>query len=177
MNAYNSCKSQASNTKNVRLLIWTLFVSLVLSSCNDTPSEKIEPKAPIVGTWKLIEFSNLDSETGEWTYRYGKNPKGYFTYTKSNIVNLNISDETPMELDVDSSRTKKFTHHELFLNSVGYFGKYSVDYDKSIITHYPEGGSLPWYIGTNQERPFLLKGDTLIIGNNKTYKRILIKVD
>ena len=44
------------------------------------------------------------------------------------------------------------------LISVGYFGTYSVDYDKSIITHHVEGGSLPYYIGTDQERPFSLKG-------------------
>jgi len=28
-----------------------------------------------------------------------------------------------------------------------------------------------------QERPFILKGDTLILSDNKTWKRVLVKAD
>ncbi|MES1224499.1 MAG: lipocalin-like domain-containing protein [Bacteroidota bacterium] len=60
---------------------------------------------------------------------------------------------------------------------MGYFGTYSVDYGKSVVTHHIKGDSLPWYIDTDQQRPFIIKGDTLIIGDNKTWKRVLVKVD
>ena len=33
------------------------------------------------------------------------------------------------------------------------------------------------YNDTDQQRPFILKGDTLIIGDIKTWKRVLVKVD
>ena len=132
----------------------------------------------LIGTWKLIEFADVDSITSKWMYPYGKYPKGYFTYTKSGIVNLNISAESPLKISEDSAKNfninlLNWTDHF----TLGYFGTYTVDLKKSIVTHHVKGGSLPWYIDTDQPRPFLLKGDTLIIGDNKTWKRVLVKAD
>ena len=59
-----------------------------------TASEKSGPNR-LAGTWRLIEFSDLDPLTGSWIYPYGKNPRGYFTYTKSGVVNLNVSSQKP----------------------------------------------------------------------------------
>ena len=132
----------------------------------------------LIGTWRLIEFADLDSGYSTWTYPFGKNPKGYFTYTKNGIVNLNISSETPLKMSKDSA--KNYNVNLLNWadnNSLGYFGTYSVDLNKSIVTHHVVGGSLPWYIDTDQRRPFILKNDTLIIGDNKTWKRVLVKED
>lgn len=132
----------------------------------------------LIGTWRLIEFSDFDSASSSWTYSYGKNPKGYFTYTKNGIVNLNISSETALKIPKDSARNYSVNLlNWLDSNAVGYFGTYSVDYNKSIVTHHVKGGSLPWYIDTDQPRPFILKGDTLIIGDSKTWKRVLVKED
>lgn len=132
----------------------------------------------LTGTWRLIEFANLDSATSKWTYPYGINPKGYFTYTKSGIVNLNISTETPLKISEDSAKNYNIN----LLNwvdhyALGYFGTYTVDLHKSVVTHHVKGGALPWYIDTDQPRQFILKGDTLIIGDSKTWKRVLIKTD
>lgn len=132
----------------------------------------------LVGTWRLIEFTDLDSLTGKWEHRYGKHPKGYFTYTKNNIVNLNISCETPLIISEDSAKNYSINYYKLINNySLGYFGTYSVDFKKSVVTHYVKGGSLPWYIDTEQPRPFILKGDTLIIGDNIKWRRTLVRED
>ena len=132
----------------------------------------------LVGTWKLIEFADLDSLTGQWKYRYGKVPRGYFTYTKSNIVNLNISSEIPLNISEDSAKHVDINLSNLIDNySLGYFGTYTIDLEKSIVTHHVKGGSIPWYIDTDQPRPFILKNDTLLIGDNKTWKRILVRAD
>lgn len=147
-----------------------------------TKSDKINKagmlKNKLVGTWRLIEFADMDSATSTWTYAYGKNPKGYFTYTSSGIVNLNICSETPLKISEDSAKNYNvnllnWVHN----NSVGYFGTYSVDFNKSVVIHHVKGGAMPWYIDTDQPRQFILKGDTLIIGDNKTWKRVLVKTD
>ena len=165
-----------------------LFLLLILTVTYSAFSQvKIKSNKPkiatsqldkLIGTWRLIEFSDLDSATSQWTYRYGKNPKGYFTYTKSGIVNLNISTETPLKISEDSAKNYNIN----LLNwvdhfSLGYFGTYTVDFNKFIVTHHVKGGSLPWYIDTDQQRQFVLKGDTLIIGDGKTWKRVLVKTD
>lgn len=156
-----------------------LFLLLV-PTCTLFAQRKTKTSEPekLIGTWRLIEFADLDSATSTWTYSYGKNPKGYFTYTKSGIVNLNISSETPFKISKDSAENYKMNLlHWVDSNAVGYFGTYTVDHNKSIVTHHVKGGSLPWYIDTDQPRPFTLRGDTLIIGDNKTWKRVLVRAD
>jgi len=163
-----------------------VFYLFLVTSCqknqNNTVEDTInnikeeEITKSIVGTWKLIDYADFNESENKWEYPYGK-VKGYFTYTKNNIVNLNLSNEVPMVLSRDSFNTKKMTYKEVWTNSVGYFGKYSIDYEKSILTHHVEGGSLPWYVGTNQKRPFYFEGDTLVIGYKNDWIRKLIKVD
>ena len=163
-----------------------IFLLLLLHSClyaQTTRSKKSRenkktPTNPLAGTWRLVEFTDLDTLTGKWIYRYGKNPRGYFTYTKTNILNLNISTDAPLKISEDSA---KKLNVNLFDNieyvSFGYFGTYTLDLEKSIVTHHVKGGGIPWYIDTDQPRPFTLKGDTLIISNLKTTKRVLVRVD
>jgi hypothetical protein len=147
----------------------------IKSGKSKTPTTQLDK---LIGTWRLIEYADLDSAISKWTYPYGKNPKGYFTYTKSGIVNLNISTETPLKISGDSAKNYNINLLNWVNNfSVGYFGTYTVDFNKSIVTHHPKGGSLPWYIDTDQPRPFIFKGDTLIIGDSKTWKRILVKTN
>jgi hypothetical protein len=142
---------------------------------NDSP-QSLSNK--LTGTWKLIEFSELDTSTGNWKYDYGKHPKGYFTYTKSGIVNLNISAETTMSISEDSAINFNINLLKWLYNySFGYFGTYTVDINKSVVTHHVTGGSLPWFVDTDQPRPFVIKGDTLIISDNRTYRHLLIKAD
>jgi len=163
----------------ISFLLLILIYLFLFQSCkkeNELELPVEETEFSIVGTWKLVEFKNYSSFTREWFYPYGENVSGYFTYTESNIVHLNISHEEP----IDSKSpliTQKFTIDELSWYSVGYFGRYTVDYDNSLIIHQVEGGGIPNYIGTDQERPFFLRGDTLVIGKEGQYERALVKVD
>ena len=161
-------------------LLSILVITAAAAGQNKTKPAKagksMNPAGQLIGTWRLIEFADLDLTTSTWTYSYGKNPKGYFTYTGNGIVNLNISAETPLIISEDSARRYNVNLEKwVNYNSVGYFGTYTVDVNRSVVTHHVKGGSMPWYIDTDQERPFILKGDTLIIGDNKTWKRVLVK--
>ena len=164
----------------------TLFILLALTfdsygQGNSKPGNSYKDGTktnPLVGTWKLIDYSDFDSVSGKWVHPYGNNPRGYFTYTEGGIVNLNISSEKPLHIAEDSAYKHSFTLGELLDNyAVGYFGTYTIDYKNSTVTHHPKGGAIPWYIGTDQHRQFILKGDTLFIGD-PTFaigKRVLIK--
>jgi hypothetical protein len=156
------------------------FIFIKSSNCqnNDNSRNTNQQYNKIFGTWRLIEFADLDSSSGVWKYRYGKHPRGYFTYTKNFILNINISSEEPLKISNDSAEKYSVNLYDYLWNiSCGYFGTYSVDFKNSIITHHVLGGSIPSYINTDQKRPFLLKGDTLIIGDVKTWKRVLVRAD
>jgi hypothetical protein len=163
-------------------LLFALTIISNLSGQNKIRSGKIDKaemqESRLVGTWRLVEFADFDSATSTWAYAYGKNPKGYFTYTRNGIVNLNICSETPLKISQDSAKNYNINLlNWVNNNSVGYFGTYTIDVNKSIVTHHVKGWSLPWYIDTDQPRQFILKGDTLIIGDRKTWKRVLVKTD
>ena len=133
---------------------------------------------PIVGTWRLVDFADLDSISQTWKYRYGKNPRGFFTYTKSGVLNLNISSEIPPKISEDSARHHSMNLFDFVENiSLGYFGTYTVDKKNATVIHHVKGGSILWYIDTDQPRKFQLKGDTLTIGDNKTWRRVLVRAD
>ena len=85
-------------------LIILLTVMTVDFSCISAKTEMNVTKTNrLAGTWRLIEYSEFDSVTGKWKQPYGDNQKGYFTYTNSGIVNLNISAENPLLISVDSA--------------------------------------------------------------------------
>lgn len=166
--------------KNLYLLALLLFIAFnsLAQSQSGQKNSKRPPSGNIVGTWRLIEHTDLDTITGKWIFRYGRNPRGYFMYTEGGIVNLNISTGTPLGISEDSARKHNVNLHDfLTTNAVGYFGTYTVDMAKSVVTHHVKGGSYPWYFDTDQVRPFILKGDTLIITNSKTWKRVLVRVE
>lgn len=157
------------------LLLHNLIHAQARGNIKNTSKQKTDP---IVGTWRLAEFADLDSISHTWKYRYGRNPRGFFTYTKNGFLNLNISSDNPPKISEDSAK-----HHNMnmfdFVEtiSLGYFGTYTVDKKSSTVIHHVKGGSILWYIDTDQPRKFQLKGDTLIIGDNTTWKRVLVRAD
>jgi hypothetical protein len=140
-------------------------------------AQKVNP-ASIVGTWKLIEFTDLDSATNTWNFSYGKQPRGYFTYTKSGVVSINISTDNPLKISAQEAKQYSVNLNDYIQrNSFGYFGTYTVEAEKSTVIHHVKGGTIPWYVDTDQPRPFILKGDTLMITDNKTHRRVMVRVD
>lgn len=155
-----------------------LLTAIAVISCNSDKKKIYEGnKNGLVGTWRLVEYSDYDSITNKWTHPYGDHPKGYFTYTNSGIVNLNGSAEKPLLISADSVYTTPLTLGAVLDNAFGYFGTYTIDSLNSIVTHHVKGGSVIEYIGTDQNRQFILKGDTLLIGDPtfKVGKRVLIR--
>lgn len=162
--------------KKKRLII--LLTVIAVFSCNSEKKKTNESeKNTLVGTWRLIKYSDFDTVTNKWTHPYGDHPKGYFTYTNSGIVNLNGSAEKPLVISADSEYTKPLTLGAVLDNAFGYFGTYTIDSVNSIVTHHVKGGSVINYIGTDQHRQFILKGDTLLLGDPtfEIGKRVLIR--
>lgn len=166
--------------KNPAPLLTFLSALLFLTASGQAQTNKADSFSPnpLAGTWRLIEFYNIDTLTGKQIYLYGQHPKAYFTYTKSGIVYINISTGNPIRISEDSAKKISVNYFDINeYNALGYFGTYTIDWEKSIVTHHVKGGSLPWYIDTDQPRLFTLKGDTLIIDNNKIWKRVLVRAD
>ena len=139
----------------------TAIVLLLVSS----PAPAQVRQSPLVGTWRFIEITDTDS-TGTPIQYYGDKPCGYILYTATGQVSVHIarcptSDTSPPELAATYN---------------GYFGTYTVNEARGLVTHQVDGGSAPEYIGTIQQRPFKVTGDTLTLGDGRSWKRVLVRV-
>lgn len=153
------------------------------SAAGSLPTSAVRPpNSGVAGTWRLVEFWDRDSTTGRLIYLYGERPTGYFVYDATGHITIQIM-RGPGPFQVDQARGEDWflnaTPDELRRAAVGfraYFGTYSVDPVRSLVVHQVEGDSRGLYTGTRQIRRYRLAGDSLIIGDDTTVRRVLLRV-
>jgi len=174
------------NTNAKALTVASLILTCILPGIThgQPPTSSLLSDAvqkQLIGTWKIVAFEDRKDEhnpNSEWTYPYGRNPKGCFVYDNTGHVMIQIM-KTPPSPPFASGDDEKSTAEEAktaFTGYVAYFGTYSVDAAKNVVIHHVEGSLKPSFIGTDQPRPFILAGDHLIIGDDKTWRRVLERV-
>ena len=139
-----------------------------------------EKAQALIGTWRLVDFADMN-EDGKWMHRFGKNPKGYFIYDATGHVHIQIMKVPPLTPFPEANSIKDnppTADHALAAYNayVAYFGTYTVDADKEVVTHHVEGSLMPEFTNTDQLRPFKLEGDRLEIGDGKTWRRVLERI-
>jgi hypothetical protein len=144
-------------------------------------AHRLGEEAPsLIGTWRLVQFADLD-KNGKWQYLFGEHPRGYFVYDATGHVHIQIMKVPPLapfpEANWHERKPPTAEHALAAYNAyVAYFGTYTVDAQKHVVTHHVEGSLSPDYTDTDQGRPFELKGDQLEIGDGKTWRRVLERV-
>ena len=128
---------------------------------------------PLVGTWRVVQFCDQDS-TGATTEPLGPHPAGYFVYTSTGQLSIQIM-RTPPAGPVAGGPVRLDSLSELRPFYLGYFGTYTILSDSTVV-HHVEGGTLPGYVGTDQPRVYHIRGDTLSIGDPPFPCRVLIRV-
>lgn len=143
-------------------------------SSNASGKRIVGPAAQLVGTWRLISAEDKDPNTGQWVpYTFGNPPSGYFIYDASGHASIQIMTTPPQKIATPDSPTPTEAL-AIFNNYIAYYGTWTVDDNN--IHHQVEGAWDPSQVGTDQVRPYELSGDTLIIGDQVTYKRTLNRV-
>jgi Lipocalin-like domain len=131
-------------------------------------------EARLVGTWRLVEFT--DFRDGKTIHAFGAEPLGLFIYAPSGHMSIHIMRNPPPK-HFDDLELPSDQQDELDVRSyAGYFGTYRVDSKRSVLIHQVEAGTLLGYIGTAQERPYRFEGDKLILGDDRTRRRVLVRV-
>jgi hypothetical protein len=128
----------------------------------------------LVGTWSLVSAEDRDPTTGKWIMHvFGNPPCGYFMYDAAGNASIQIMTTPPTVIKKPDTPT---AHEalEIFDGYIAYFGTYDVD--ECNIHHHVQGALDPTQVGSDQIRPYQLSGDTLIIGDQVTYKRTLKRV-
>ncbi len=137
------------------------------------PSAK-QLQKQLAGTWRLVSAEDFDQQTGKWVpYTFGNPPSGYFIYDATGHASIQIMTTPPVKIATPDSPTPQEAL-QIFNGYIAYYGTYTVD--ASNISVQVEGAWDPSQVGTPQVRPYQLKGDKLIIGDQKTYRRTLKRV-
>ncbi len=141
--------------KRTLLLLALVVLSYSISIAQQTGS--------IVGTWKLLSYIDTP-ENGTPVHPWGRKPSGLLIYDDTGHMAVQIQ-RTPIDKRVikASASLKQADKIDLLGGYTAYFGKYSIDWQRMIVTHHVEGNLFPVYIGTNQEKNFEVAGDRLTL--------------
>ena len=148
-----------------RAVITALLVvaAPALAAAPPTPAAAAAAKA-LTGTWELVRYENTAPD-GTVTMPFGAHPKGYFTYDPTGHLSIHIM-RTPPVAPFAAGNDLKGTDAEVraaYDAYAAYFGTWRISPDGTAVIHVVEGALRPSYTGTEQFRPFTLKGDTLIV--------------
>ena len=159
----------------------------VLPVAATAPPANAAAPAGLVGTWRLVSFE--DFEDGKIIRRFGERPMGLFVYTADGHVSVQISNPANPACIAPGKKFGPGKKDDLALpacnpkqmralldGTVTYWGTYTVDLGAGVVTHNVLSDVSNGYAGTVQPRPFRLNGDRLVIGDGKTWTRILERV-
>jgi len=155
---------------NLERRLTTLIV--VLAGIIFAPCAFADDADAFVGTWRLVEHSDWDS-SGALVPMFGPNPIGYFVHDRTGHFSVQIMRTPafrPSAEDPDSLTESEL--RELFQGYYASFGTYTVDSISSESVYHIEGSTHPQLIGTDARLPYRIEGDSLIIGDGKTWHRL-----
>lgn len=130
-----------------------------------------------VGVWRLVELTNYEND--EPSHPFGEEPSGTFIYTPKGHLSIQIM-RTPAAAPFES-RPSDEALGGVARAYIAYYGGYTVDCERGIISHEFEGSLNPNYVGTFQERPYEIDGDVLTIDSGdlggRRFVRQLVRVE
>jgi hypothetical protein len=106
--------------------------------------------AMLTGSWRLETFMVL-SPDGSKAEPLGDRPRGMITYGADGSMSVHL---------VKCSATSGAGVMQAY---TAYFGSYTVDLDRAVITHHIEGATPDSLAGTQQQRVFELEDDLLVL--------------
>jgi hypothetical protein len=111
-----------------------------------------------IGGWQLVSCINRHPDGSE-DHPIGPDPLGQIMYSLDGHMTAQLIRTTPSEAKpLDLPYVQKMPDY------AGYFGAFSVDAAKGVVTHHVAGSSSSGMVGTDQERRFKFDGDKLILG-------------
>jgi hypothetical protein len=152
------------------------MLALACFACAHTGT--IASPGDLVGTWRLVEYWNRDSVDQSKQYPYGEQPLGFIVYDRAGNVLVELA-RNPQPHRLSKEELDRLTVeelHSMLREFVAYFGTYTVDTQKGLVIHHVTADLRREYTDTDQARPFQVVGDTLTIGDSRTWLRRFVRV-
>ena len=123
-----------------------------------------ETSTILVGSWKLVSIATVRPNGEELTDWAGPKPTGILMYAADGYMSDHIVKDPPARWAYQEPEEADVTERaHAFDQYYGYFGRYAVDFERSVVTHFVEGSLQPNEVGITYERRFRIEGDRLIL--------------
>ena len=132
------------------------LVALVMASAVWSKSQAAES---VVGSWRLVSWIEVETESKAAHAPFGDSPMGVITYTSDGHMSLIIAD--PKRKPATGPKANETEAADLYRTMVAYSGAYSVDGNK--VTHNIEVSWNQAWNGTSQQRFIEVKDSQLTI--------------
>ena len=115
------------------------------------------------GTWKLRRCVT-ERDDGQLEYPMGDRPVGILVYDSQGRMSGQVMRPDRAKFPPGASgQDVASILKDAFDGYIAYFGTYSVDAGRRIVTHHVEGSLYPNWVGGNQDREYNLHGDRLTL--------------
>ncbi len=149
----------------VRRLCLALVSALTSACATGGAGRARQPQAlTLVGSWRLVRYADTP-DGGPPVFPFGDPPSGLFVFTPDRHVSINLMRNPPAP---DSASTDPDPDACIPAWYCSYYGTYDVDLGRGYWVTHVSGGNIPHYLGTDQRRSFVIKGDTLVISESYT---------
>ena len=135
-------------------------------------SSIIETRQNLVGTWILVEYKVIHTETDHATHPLGPKAQGLLVYSADGFMSAQLMQpEAPAFSINDVQRGTQEELSEAMKHYLGYCGRYNIqETDEGIIVmHNVELCSFPNWVGTQQGRLVTLNGNNMELNTANSY--------
>jgi hypothetical protein len=117
----------------------------------------------LLGTWRLVSYEARDSE-GRVRYPLGENVSGLLVYdARGNMSAHVMRNDPPLFAAKDPTQGTDAELRAAFEAYGSYFGTYTIDQARQMVTHHVRGAWYPNWIGHDQLRHFKFDGAHLLL--------------
>lgn len=123
---------------------------------NNMTNDPAEPR--LVGTWHLMSYE-VRGPNGDVITPMGGNPQGQLIYDAAGNMSAHLMNPTPPERPRNAEDGAAYEARISYDRYTSYFGRYSVDTDRSTVTHHLTGALMPGWAGTPLVRRYRLDSE------------------
>ena len=142
------------NRRSPLALTTTALLCLAVSvSASDSLAQQKSLKEQLVGTWTLVSSDQVLPD-GSKLKQFGSNPKGINVFDVNGRFFLMVAsaDNSKIASKDPSSRTNSEEVGGLIVESIAYYGTYTVNEAERVAILHLEASTFPNQIGTDQKR-------------------------
>src|SRR5262249_54821534 len=116
----------------------------------------------LLGTWRLVSYTERDVESGEVNHPMGENPIGFLMYSSDGFVSAQLStaDRSPFEAN-DPYCGTPWEYTQAANRYIAYCGPFHVDEVNRSLAHEMQISLFPNWLGQRQARHVEIEGDLL----------------